>query len=160
MPRAPTFAGLAEAAGLHRATDDIPKTWEKVDRLEGLLAFDVGAFVWMEGKGAGRVVEVNFGLESFKVDLESQRGLNVGFRAAGKLLKPLPPGHLQRRKLEDPGELARLRDAAPAELLRAVLESGEPAAHRGRDPPGPDRRRRRRAMDRPSGARRASTRRW
>ncbi len=121
----PNFAGLAEAVGLHRAPDDIPKTWEKVDRLEGLLAYDVGAFVWMEGKGAGRVVEVNFGLESFKVDLERQSGLHVGFRAAAKLLKPLPPGHLQRRKLEDPSELARLRDAAPAELLRAVLEGGE-----------------------------------
>src|SRR5687768_1590712 len=121
----PNFSGLAEAGGLHRATEDIPKTWEKVDRLEGLLAFDVGAFVWMEGKGAGRVVEVNLGLESFKVDFERHSGLNVGFRAAGKMLKPLPPGHLQRRKLEDPQALARMRDDSPGELLRAVLEGGE-----------------------------------
>src|SRR4029077_16467350 len=42
------FKGLAEAVGLHRATHDIPKTWEKVERLEGLLAFDIGTVVAME----------------------------------------------------------------------------------------------------------------
>src|SRR5258708_4769676 len=93
-----TFKGLAEAAGLHRATHDLPKTWEKVDRLESLLAFDVGTVVAMEGKGVGRVVDANLGLESFKVDFERHRGLVVGFKAAAKLLRPLPPAHGLRRK--------------------------------------------------------------
>jgi transcription elongation GreA/GreB family factor len=122
-PQSPSFAGLAEIVGLHRAPDDIPKTWEKLDRLVSLLAFDRGSIVWMEGKGAGRVVEVNLGLESFKVDFERHSGLLVGFRAATKLLKPLPPGHVLRIKIEDPDALRDLRDRAPAELLRVVLES-------------------------------------
>ncbi len=84
-----TYKALFEAVGLHKATTDIPKTWEKVDRLEGLLAFDVGTVVAMEGKGVGRVVEANLGLESFKVDFERIRGLTVGFKAAPKLLRPL-----------------------------------------------------------------------
>jgi transcription elongation GreA/GreB family factor len=115
----PSFRGLAETAGLQRATHDIPKTWEKVERLETLLAFDVGSVVTMEGKGAGRVVEVNLGLESFKVAFERQT-LAVGFKAAPKLLKPLPREHVLRRKLEEPETLAAL---APPELLRVTLQS-------------------------------------
>ncbi len=115
-----TFKGLAEAAGLHRATHDLPKTWEKVDRLESLLAFDVGTVVAMEGKGVGRVVDANLGLESFKVDFERHRGLMVGFKAAAKLLRPLQPAHVLRRKLEDP---AGLKAASPPDLLRITLQS-------------------------------------
>jgi transcription elongation GreA/GreB family factor len=114
------FKALFEAVGLHRATTDIPKTWEKVDRLESLLAFDVGTVVAMEGKGVGRVTEANLGLESFKVDFERIRGLTVGFKAAPKLLRPLPPEHVLRRKLEDP---ASLKAMTPPELLRTVLQS-------------------------------------
>jgi transcription elongation GreA/GreB family factor len=115
-----TFKGLAEAAGLHRATHDLPKTWEKVERLESLLAFDVGTVVAMEGKGVGRVVDANLGLESFKVDFERHRGLMVGFKAAAKLLRPLAPPHVLRRKLEDP---EGLRATTPPELLRVTLQS-------------------------------------
>ncbi|MFL6259423.1 MAG: GreA/GreB family elongation factor [Thermoanaerobaculia bacterium] len=115
-----TYKALYEAVGLHRAPTDIPKTWEKVERLEGLLAFDVGTVVAMEGKGVGRVVEANLGLESFKVDFERIRGLTVGFKAAPKLLKPLAPDHVLRRKLEDPASLKAL---LPPELLRTVLQS-------------------------------------
>jgi transcription elongation GreA/GreB family factor len=115
-----TYKGLFEAVGLHRAPQDIPKTWDKVDRLETLLSFDVGTVVAMEGKGVGRVVEANLGLESFKVDFERNKGLMVGFKAAPKLLQPLSPEHVLRRKIEDP---ASLKTLPPPELLRAVLQS-------------------------------------
>jgi transcription elongation GreA/GreB family factor len=115
-----TYKALYEAVGLHRAPGDVPKVWEKVERLEGLLAFDVGTVVSMEGKGVGRVVEANLGLESFKVDFEKIRGLTVGFKAAPKLLRPLAPEHVLRRKLEQPNTLKAL---SPPELLRATLQS-------------------------------------
>ncbi len=115
-----TYKGLFEAVGLHRAPQDIPKTWEKVDRLETLLSFDVGTVVAMEGKGVGRVVDANLGLESFKVDFERHKGLMVGFKAAPKLLQPLAPGHVLRRKIEDP---AGVKALPPPELLQAVLQS-------------------------------------
>lgn len=115
-----TYKGLFEAVGLHRAPQDIPKTWEKVDRLETLLSFDVGTVVAMEGKGVGRVVDANLGLESFKIDFERHKGLMVGFKAAPKLLQPLKTDHVLRRKLEKPETLKSL---SPPELLRAVLQS-------------------------------------
>lgn len=115
-----TYKGLFEAVGLHRAPQDIPKTWDKVDRLETLLSFDVGTVVAMEGKGVGRVVDANLGLESFKVDFERHKGLMVGFKAAPKLLQPLKTDHVLRRKIEAPDTLKSL---PPPELLRVVLQS-------------------------------------
>jgi transcription elongation GreA/GreB family factor len=115
-----TYKALFEAAGLHRAPQDIPKTWEKVDKFESLLAFDLGTVVLMQGKGVGRVVEANVALESFKVDFERHRGLNVGFKAAPKLLQPLAPGHVMWRKLEEP---ATLKILSPPELLHLTLTS-------------------------------------
>jgi transcription elongation GreA/GreB family factor len=114
------YKALYEAVGLSRAPGDVPKVWEKVERLESLLAFDIGTVVAMEGKGVGRVVEVNLGLESFKVDFERIRGLTVGFKAAPKLLRPLTVQHVLRRKLEDPAALQALK---PSELLHVTLQS-------------------------------------
>ncbi len=121
----PSYQQMAEKVGLHRAIDDIPKTWKKVDRLKSLLAFDIGSIVYLEGKGAGRVAEVNMALESFKVELEQHGELRVGFGGAAKLLQPLPVGHILRRRLEERDELVRLRDSEAAELLRVVLTSYE-----------------------------------
>jgi transcription elongation GreA/GreB family factor len=116
------FQSLLRGVGLEKGGDPAAKLWEKVDRFEALVSFELGAIVWMQGKGAGRVVDVNVGLEAFKVDFEKQKAMTVGFRAAGKLLRALPEGHLQRRKLEDPESL---RGLAPTELLGLVLRSGD-----------------------------------
>lgn len=121
----PSFEELLEKVGLRRAVDDIPKNWKKAERLAGLLAFDVGSIVYLEGQGAGRVTEVNMALESFKVELADQPDIRVGFGGAAKLLKPLEGGHVLRRKLEEPETLEKLRDESPSELLRLVLESYE-----------------------------------
>ena len=119
----PSFAALVEKVGLTRAPGDIPKTWQKVDKLETLLAYDIGTIVHMNGKGSGRVTEVNMALSSFVVTFERFGALRVGFAAAAKLLRPLPAGHILRRKHEEPEALARLRDEDPSALLRLVLES-------------------------------------
>jgi transcription elongation GreA/GreB family factor len=122
-PDAASFEGLAEKLGLHRAIEDTPKLWQKVARLRGLLSFEHGEVVWMEGKGAGRVLEVNLELENFKIDFEHHPGLRVGFRAAPKLLHPLSREHVLRRKLEEPEVLLEIKQRSPGELLGIVLES-------------------------------------
>ena len=119
----PSLEGLIEKVGLLRAIADTSKTWDKVRRLQGLMQFERGTVVWMEGKGPGRVEEVNLELESFKLELEQYSGLRVGFAAAPKLLRPLPPHHIERRKLEDPETLQDLKRAAPGELLLTTLKS-------------------------------------
>ncbi len=121
----PSLEILMDHVGLLRAVDDLPKTWRKVESLQQLLQYDVGAIVWMQGKGAGTVVEVNLELESFKIDFERQAGIRVGFVAAGKVLRVLPPGHILRRKLEEPDRLHEIKKNEPGELLITVLKSYE-----------------------------------
>ena len=113
------FDDMLDKVGLMKAKEDIPKTWQKADRLESLMAFDVGSIIRMKDKGAGRIEEVNMALESFKVSLEGGLEIRVGFGGAAKLLEPLAANHVLRRKLEDPEGLKKL---APAELFRLVIE--------------------------------------
>lgn len=117
------YEAMVEKVGLTKAVEDIPKTWQKAERLESLMGFDVGAIVRMKDKGAGRIEEVNMALESFLVSLEGGLELRVGFGGAAKLLEPLPADHVLRRKLEEPEVLKKLRKDDPPELLRLVLES-------------------------------------
>lgn len=119
------YQEMAANLGLHRATHDLPKTWEKVARLHELMAYDVGTIVAMEGRGVGRVVEANFQLEKLKVEFHQHGDLMLGFRAAAKMLEPLPPHHVLRRKVEDPEGLKALAEEDPPALLRLVLESRE-----------------------------------
>jgi transcription elongation GreA/GreB family factor len=126
-PDSPSRAGLVERVGLHRATHDIPKTWEKVVRLRSLLQFDLGTPVAMKGKGVGRVGEVNLQLDAIRVDFVDGKELRVGFAAAPKLLQTLPEGHLLRRRLEEPEKLKQLMREEPGELLRLALQTARAA---------------------------------
>lgn len=130
-PGKPNLQAMIEYVALHKTTEDPARLWDKATRLQNLLVFDVGEVVAMASQGVGRVVDVNLPLETLKIDFEKKKGVMVGFRAAGKMLTPLPPGHLLRRKLEDPEGLAQLREEQPAELLRAVLESADKALTAG-----------------------------
>ncbi len=121
----PNFRAMLEHVGLHKNSDEPAKLWDRANRLQSLLVYDVGEVVAMAGQGVGRIAEVNLPLETLKIDFEKSSGVTVGFRAAAKMLKILPPGHLLRRKLEDPDGLAKLRDDDPPELLRSVLETAD-----------------------------------
>ncbi len=119
----PSFDGFVQATRLHKAPHDLKKTWEKVDRFRDLVVYDVGCVVVMDGKGAGRVADVNLELDSLKVDFGGSTPLTVGFRAAPKMLTPLSKTHVLRRKLEAPQELVALAADEPTELLRITLQS-------------------------------------
>jgi transcription elongation GreA/GreB family factor len=116
---AKSFEDLAQTVGLDRAIGDEDKTWDKVRRLESLLRFDEGAIVYMQGKGVGRVVEVNQKLDSFKVEIEGKGAIRVGFRAASKMLDALDDDHVLALKVSNPEALA---DMSPSELLAETLK--------------------------------------
>ncbi len=119
----PSYEQMAEKVGMHRAVEDHAKTWKKAQRLAGLLAFDIGSIVHMEGKGGGRVEAVNMELESFKVTFEDEMVLQVGFGGAHKLLQPLAPEHILYKKMVDPDSLLEMKAQAPNELLHLVFSS-------------------------------------
>ena len=112
--------GLLQDLNLDQGRQHANKLWDKVDRLRNLLAFRPGDIVEMEGRGVGRIADVNMPLHVFKVDLETAKGVSVGFRAAGKMLRLLPEGHVLRQKLEQPEQLEGLK---PTELLERTLTS-------------------------------------
>ncbi len=93
----PSLESLIDRVGLTKAVEDVPKNWAKIEKLESLLAFDVGAVVYMDGKGVGKVQEVNLALESFKVFFEAQ---------------PRAAGRLQRRAQADEAAAGRPHPAA------------------------------------------------
>lgn len=111
---------LLQDLHLDQGRQHADKLWDKVDRLRNLLAFRPGDIVEMEGRGVGRIADVNMPLHVFKVDLEKVKGVSVGFRAAGKMLRLLPEGHVLRQKLEEPEQLEGLK---PTELLERTLKS-------------------------------------
>ena len=117
------FNTLADKVGLHRATDDIPKTWTKADKLHGLMDLAPGTVVLLKGQGAGRVADINIPLGSFRVDLGGSRPVSVGFAAAPKVLKPLTPSHILYRKVTNPEGLTQLLAESPHDLLQTTLES-------------------------------------
>ncbi len=118
--REPDLTDLLQDLHLDQGRQHADKLWDKVDRLRNLLAFRPGDIVEMEGRGVGRIADVNMPLHVFKVDLEKVKGVSVGFRAAGKMLRLLPEGHVLRQKLEEPEQLEGLK---PTELLERTLKS-------------------------------------
>ncbi|MEE2777934.1 MAG: GreA/GreB family elongation factor [Acidobacteriota bacterium] len=116
----PSLEGLIETLALDRAHKEPSQTWDRVARLESLLLFTVDTVVWVEGHGPGAVVEVNYGLESFKVALETGADIRVGFRAAPKLLDALEDDHFLVRKRNDLDTFAAMK---PPQVLEHVLTS-------------------------------------
>ncbi|MDX1502110.1 MAG: GreA/GreB family elongation factor [Thermoanaerobaculia bacterium] len=121
----PSLDGMIEKIGLERGTGDLPKIWDKTAKLRDLMQFELGTPVRMEGKGVGRIEEVNLELGSFKLAFDDGGELRVGFAAAPKLLDALPRGHFLRDRLERPEELRALKESRPSELLQRLLESSE-----------------------------------
>jgi transcription elongation GreA/GreB family factor len=86
----------------------------RAERAEKWLPFEVGLVFSMAGRGAGKIVETNFALDSVRVDFEAAKGIAIPIGVASKGLVPLSEGHflfekltaaeaLRSRVVEDPG---------------------------------------------------------
>lgn len=122
-PENPELPRLIAHCGLDRNLDTPNKLFDAWSRLESLLAYTPGTIVEMAGHGVGRIREVNLQLDSLQIELPTGKILPVGLRAAGKLVRILPPENFWYRRLVAPQELALLAEGEPSELLRLVLES-------------------------------------
>lgn len=95
----------------------------RVERAEKWLPFEVGRCFFMPGRGAGKVVEMNFALDAVRVDFEKAAGVSIPIGVAAKSLSPLPEGHFLNEKLTKRAELTALVLADPPEGLRRLLAS-------------------------------------
>ncbi len=115
---------LIAHAGLNRTLETPQKLFDAWTRLECLLSYNQGSIVEVSGQGVGWIREVNLQLEALKIELKNGKSVSIGFRAAGKLIRILPPENFWRRQLEAPEELEALaKTDEPSQLLRLVLES-------------------------------------
>ena len=107
----------------HFALPAARKPLETLETIETWLAHDVGGVFAMAGRGPGRVVEANPQLGLLRLDFEKEKRVPMPIDAARKHLTPLPPGHVLRRRLEEPAALAAEAAGDPQGTLAAVLES-------------------------------------
>jgi len=95
----------------------------RMERAEKWLAFEVGRCFFMAGRGAGKVVEMNFALDAVRVDFEKSVGVSIPIGVAAKSLTPLPEGHFLHEKLTSREALGALVLSDPPEGLRRLLDS-------------------------------------
>jgi len=95
----------------------------RVERAEKWLPFEVGRCFFMAGRGAGKVVEMNFALDAVRVDFEKSAGVSIPIGVAAKSLSPLPEGHFLHEKLTAREALGALVLSDPPEGLRRLLDS-------------------------------------
>ena len=95
----------------------------RMERAEKWLTFEVGRCFFMAGRGAGKVVEMNFSLDAVRVDFEKSVGVSIPIGVAAKSLTPLPEGHFLHEKLTSRDALGALVLSDPPEGLRRLLDS-------------------------------------
>ena len=95
----------------------------RMERAEKWLPFEVGRCFFMAGRGAGKVVEMNFALDAVRVDFEKSVGVSIPIGVAAKSLTPLPEGHFLHDKLTSREALSAVVLSDPPEGLRRLLDS-------------------------------------
>ena len=95
----------------------------RLEKVEKWLPFEVGRVFALPGRGPGKVVEMNFALDSIRVDFEKAKGIAIPIGVAAKGMIALPEGHFLREKLTAPGPLAEAVQADPPAALHRVIES-------------------------------------
>ncbi len=95
----------------------------RAEKAEKWLPFEVGHVFSMAGRGAGKVVETNFALDSVRVDFEAAKGIAIPIGVASKSLVALAEGHFLFEKFTAPEALkARVIDD-PGGSMKQLIES-------------------------------------
>ena len=114
----PSWPAIAAQFPLAKAKDPS----EAAGRIARWAGFRVGDVYAMAGRGAGRVVELNPALDVIRLEIAGAR-VPLSLVSAEKNLRPLPPGHFLREKVEDAAGLRARAEEDPAAAVHGLLES-------------------------------------
>src|SRR5664280_2257413 len=106
-----------------REAKDPAEGLTRAEKAEKWLPFEVGRVFSMAGRGAGKVVETNFALDSVRMDFEAAKGIAIPIGVASKGLVPLHEGHFLFEKLTAPDDLRERVVADPGLALKHLVES-------------------------------------
>ncbi len=95
----------------------------RAEKAEKWLPFEAGHVFSMAGRGAGKVVETNFALDSVRVDFEAAKGIAIPIGVASKSLVPLLEGHFLFEKLTAPEALRARILGDPGLALKHLIDS-------------------------------------
>src|SRR5262245_8919981 len=90
-----------------------------LDKVQPWLSHDVGLLFYEQGRGVGKVREININLGLVRLDFEGRK--EGAFDVADSDLLPLPSGHILREKLEAPESLHDRALQNPEEVLAQLL---------------------------------------
>ncbi|MDL2716434.1 MAG: GreA/GreB family elongation factor [Acidobacteriota bacterium] len=121
-PNRPSLVALLGRFRFREAKDPTDGL-QRAEKAEKWLPFEVGHVFSMAGRGAGKVVETNFALDSVRVDFEAAKGIAIPIGVASKSLVPLGEGHFLFEKFTAPEALrARVIDD-PGAAMKRLIES-------------------------------------
>jgi len=112
--RAFDFAGFAEPAS---------NPVERAEKIENWLQYDESETFFMNGRGAGVVVELNPELGIARLDFEKEKRVSVPLGAAGKFLVPINEAHVLREKFKDPAKIRAEAMKSPPDFFARILQS-------------------------------------
>jgi len=112
--RAFDFAGFAEPAS---------NPVERAEKIENWLQYDESETFFMNGRGAGVVVELNPELGICRLDFEKEKRVSVPLGAAGKFLVPINEAHVLREKFKDPAKIRAEAMKSPPDFFARILQS-------------------------------------
>jgi transcription elongation GreA/GreB family factor len=121
-PSSPSLAGLLGRFRFREAKDPVDGL-ARAEKAEKWLPFEVGRVFSMPGRGAGKVVETNFALDSVRVDFEAAKGIAIPIGVASKSLFPLADGHFLFEKFTSPDALKERVVSDPGLALKHLIDS-------------------------------------
>ena len=121
-PNRPSLVALLGRFKFREAKDPADGL-QRAEKAEKWLPFEVGRVFSMAGRGAGKVVETNFALDSVRVDFEAAKGIAIPIGVASKNLVPLAEGHFLFEKFTTPEALKSRVVDDPGVAMKHLIES-------------------------------------
>jgi transcription elongation GreA/GreB family factor len=118
-----THKSFARAFQIANFSDPASNPVERAEKIEMWLTYDEGECFFMNGRGAGKVIELNPELGVCRLDFERDKRVSVPLGAAAKFLIPLPEGHVLREKFSDGDALKKAAKVSPSEFLARIIQS-------------------------------------
>lgn len=118
-----THKSFARAFQIANFSDPASNPVERAEKIEMWLAYDEGECFFMNGRGAGKVIELNPELGVCRLDFERDKRVSVPLGAAAKFLIPLPEGHVLREKFSAGDALKKAAKDSPSEFLARIIQS-------------------------------------